>query len=380
MCDDLTQTIAANSRGEVSPLMTLDISIDRETYLVSEKIHVGALHPLTKFMGHENYVSVASTRRMANGVFFPVPISLGIDEATFKAVERGATCPLTLNNVRVGEIHVDDKFYAPSQEFVSRVYGTNDPNHPGVAKILRQSGYYLGGTVKIDETNEYFMSWGEPRPEDMLHECERNKSMKVAGFATRNVPHQGHVYILRQALSWADKVLVLASIGGQAARGYAPEAIRESFEFIIEKYKLRDRLLFGFVSMPPTLSGPNEAMLQAIIRRNYGCTHFIVGRDHAGIGNYYSEYQAQCAALEHEADLGVKIIPQKGPYFCTICDDVVTEDVCCHKDMTDAVLPISSSKIRDLQAKGLAADDRVFDVELWQHLTGAGCDLFMDGR
>ena len=354
------------------------VLVSHETYLISEKIFIGALKPLQSFMGEAEFLSVCSNKHLLDGSFFPIPYSLPVDKDVFGQAEIGHSIPLIYQNETVGEIHVSDKFYANPKVYAKEIFLTDQAEHPGVFNYLQQSGYFLGGRIVINTKQPFYLSSGELGPENIKNICQRNAGEAIVGFATRNVPHEGHVHIIRKALEWADKVLVLASIGSSLPGAYSPQAIVESFTFIKNKYDMGDRLIFDFISMPPTLSGPSEAMIQALIRRNYGASYFIIGRNHSGIGEFYETYQAQETALLYQKEMNINIVKQKGPYFCTLCDNIVTEDTCDHSSNSGVKVNISSSDLIKAQREGMIGDSRIFDCELWRHLKQSGIKIFLE--
>jgi len=178
----------------------------------------------------------------------------------------------------------------------------------------------------------------------------------------------GHIFLMEKHLKRGVNFLNLSTIGAFQKGQYTVNAIRIANQFIEKRNKNPGKLVSALVSMPPLLMGPREAMLQALIRKNYGCTHFIVGRDHSGIGTIYHKYEAQEAAIKYQDEIGIKIIPERGPFYCEICENVVDDDVCIHGSDARTSIEISASKIRlDQREKG-ENDSRLFDVDLWLHL------------
>jgi sulfate adenylyltransferase len=353
------------------------INITRETYFIAEKIFIGSLLPLKGFMVQEDFHSVATKQFLTGGGFYPIPISLPVDKQEFSILKAGKDAQLILDGITVGIIRVMDKFFIDPKNYVKYIFLTENQAHPGVQKFINQSGYFVGGNIRIFENQPNFMISGEAGPEQTKEKIKACGAKIVVGLASRNVPHQAHIYIIKNTLGWSDKFLVLSTIGNDKSGDYHPNAIAKSYSFIREKYGFGDRLLFDFVSMPSFLAGPNEAMLQAIIRKNYGCSHFIVGRDHSGIGGFYTRYQAQQCAVKYQEHLGIKIIPQKGPYYCKLCHEVTTEENCAHNNDKSSIKEISSSEIKAQQMKGEIPDPNLFDLDLQEFLYKSTEDIFI---
>ena len=168
------------------------------------------------------------------------------------------------------------------------------------------------------------------------------------GFQTRNVPHRAHEYLHRTALEHVDGLFIQPLIGRKKKGDYTREAILAGYRALLDGCYPEDRVELGVLTTAMRYAGPREAVFHAIIRRNYGCTHFIVGRDHAGVGGYYGDYDAQWLATSFEGELGIRIMPLNGPYHCHVCEGTVTEQTCRHfVTDPDSVVPISGTEVRN---------------------------------
>ena len=169
----------------------------------------------------------------------------------------------------------------------------------------------------------------------------------IVAFNTRNIPHRAHEYLHRQALEMADGLLIHPIVGPRKRGDYTTEAILVAYRAYIDRYLPAGRVVLAPLAIPMRFAGPREAVFHALIRRNYGCTHMIVGRDHAGVGEWYGHYEAQALAQQFGPELGIQIVAAAGPFFCRICEGIVTERTCPHRDTApDAVSEVSGSAIR----------------------------------
>lgn len=198
---------------------------------------------------------------------------------------------------------------------------------------------------------------------------------RVVGFQTRNVPHRAHEYLLRIALEHADGLFVQPLVGKKHAGDYTPEAIFRGYQALIGGFLPKDRVLFGVLSTQMRYAGPREAVFHAIVRRNYGCTHFIVGRDHAGVGDWYGLYDAHDLTKKFEGELGIQIMRLKGPFYCSICDGIATENTCAHTDC-GCTQQISGTYMRAILSSGELPDKKLMRHEVVSAL--AGIDCFID--
>jgi sulfate adenylyltransferase len=202
----------------------------------------------------------------------------------------------------------------------------------------------------------------------------------VVGFQTRNVPHRAHEYLLRIGLEIADGLFIQPLLGHKKAGDYTPEAIIAGYRALIGGYLSEDRLVLGILSTAMRYAGPREAVFHAIIRRNYGCTHFIVGRDHAGVDDYYGKYDAHGLIESVEDELGITVLRLCGPFHCRICDGIVTEKTCPHRRTApEAVTEISGTEMRAILVGGRAPDPHLMRPEVVAALKGVPLFIEEDG-
>lgn len=326
-----------------------ELHIDRDQFLELQKIGIGAFAPIKGFMNEEDFLSVVKFLKLKNGEIFPLPVYLDISKEDADRLNGAGRVVLTYNNEAVGEIEPQDFFVWDKQAAAQKVFGMLSENHPGVMRMLRAKDWLVGGTVKLYPAGHSFLFADELSPQQSKEYFSKMGWKKIAGFQTRNVPHRAHEYLQRIALEVCDGLFVQPLLGHKKAGDYTPEAVMKSYRCLTSEFLPRERVLLGVLSTAMRYAGPREALFHALIRRNYGCTHFIVGRDHAGVGSFYGKYEAQQLALQYSRELGIEILALKGPFYCSICDGIATEHTCTHaKRHPNAVTEISGTLMRQI--------------------------------
>jgi sulfate adenylyltransferase len=341
----------------------IDLALDRGQYLEFEKLAIGAYAPLAGFMTGDQFDAVVETLRLPGGEPFPLPVCLEVDPGLAVKDRIG----LGYQGRQVGWMYPDQLFQRNRELAAEKVFGCRDLAHPGVRQFLGGSGLCLGGRVELVERAPCPFPDQELTPEATRALFRHQGWKTVAGFQTRNVPHKAHEYLLRLALEWCDGLFVQPLVGWKKKGDYAPEAVIKAYQTLISGFLPRERVRLGVFSAAMRYAGPREAVFHALVRRNYGCTHFIVGRDHAGVGGYYGKYAAQELALSF-SDLGITILPFPGPFYCERCAMIATERTCAHDP--GQVHEISGTMIRATLAEGLACDPRFIRPEIVRCLDG----------
>lgn len=339
--------------------MILEINFD--TYLELEKISNGAFKPLNGFINEEDFYSISQDMRLKNGKLFPIPILLPASKNFCKNLKKNSKLTLFYNKKKVGSLLVNSIFQINLAEHQKNLFGTSDLEHPGYKLLKGMGECYVGGKVTSFFPAEYKYSKYAISPDDCKKRIKELGLNTVAGFQTRNVPHRAHEYILLDALNIVDGLLIHPLIGRKKKGDFLPEAILRSYEYLIEKVYLRKNIILAALTTYMRYAGPREALFHALIRKNFGCTHFIVGRDHAGVGSYYGLYEAQEMCLKYETELNINIIKVRGPFFCKKCKKITTDKVC--KDLESKV-EVSGTKIRKALLKNLDIEDIVMRKEI----------------
>lgn len=329
------------------------IHLDRDQYLELEKIGLGALAPVIGFMTETELHSVVDHMRLPGGAVFPLPVILPVQSAQAQGLECGSQVDLYFHGTQVGVMQIKSIFEFDKKIAAQKVFGTTDPAHPGVSQFLRAPSITIGGPVKLLTRVPLEFDAHELTPEETKRTFNERGWQTVAGFQTRNVPHRAHEYLQRIALEHVDGLFIQPLVGRKKKGDYTPIAVITGYKALISEFFPPDKVAFGVLSTAMRYAGPREAVFHAIVRRNYGCTHFIVGRDHAGVRDYYGKYQAQQLTRQFEGELGIEIMRLHGPYHCSKCDGIVTEQTCPH-EMTDpsSVTHISGTDMRAMLIGG----------------------------
>ncbi len=313
-----------------------------------EMIAIGAMSPLTGFLGRADYHAVLDGMHLGcayGEVIWPLPIVLPADPAQAKSLRDGQEVALQApDGARLGLLTVEDVYARDLRRESQAIYGTTDPAHPRVAATLAEPPVAVGGTVQVFRLPPPAFATYHLTPRETRARFEALGWETVAGFQTRNPVHRAHEYIQKCALEIVDGLL-LHPLVGQTKSDDLPAAIRiRSYEVLFEHYYPHDRVLLAVFPAAMRYAGPREAVFHAICRKNYGCTHFIVGRDHAGVGAFYGPCDAQRLVCKHAREIGITPLAFDNAFYCTRCGSMATAKTCPHPE-TDRV-SLSGTTVR----------------------------------
>jgi sulfate adenylyltransferase len=309
--------------------------------------------------------------RLPSGDPFPLPIILDINEDEKMGITGVRSVSLIYEGTEVGELLPTDIYRCDRQKTAQKLFGTSERRHSGVDHYLSTKEYFVGGEVRLKQRATLDISRFEWTPAEVRDEIQKRGWRSVVGFQTRNVPHRAHEYLQRVALEHVDGLLIQPLIGRKQRGDYTPEAIMAGYRALIDGFYPQQRVLLAVLTTAMRYAGPREAIFHAIIRRNYGCTHFIVGRDHAGVGDYYGKYEAHQLTKKFEGELGIQIMRLHGPYHCKICDGIVTEQTCPHAiTEPDAVTEISGTDMRAMLSGGKNPETHLMRNEIVKAVEG----------
>ena len=324
--------------------------LDAELISDVENIATGVYSPLQGFLGEADLRSVLETSRLRSDDAWTIPIVLDVDRKTADGLKKGEEVLLASENGRpLAILHLEEKYGFDKGETAEKVFGTRDAAHPGVAKVIAMKDVLLAGPIDLIEvTPTPFDRWKlTPKETRVLFEAKGWRT--VVGFQTRNTPHIGHEYVQKAALTFVDGLFINPVIGRKKKGDFKDEVILASYEEAIRRYYIKERTVMAILQMEMRYAGPKEAIHHAIIRKNFGCTHIIIGRDHAGVGSYYAPFAAQ-EVFEDFPDLGIVPMFFRSFSYCRTCGSVVNEKICPHPPAEH--IQFSGTKIRDLLVKG----------------------------
>ncbi len=345
--------------GEAAELERLEVALDTATD--AENIAYGLFSPLEGFLGSEDYSYVLEEMRLSDDTPWTIPIVLDVSEEEAARFSPGDTVMLVHGGRGFAVLDVEEVYPWDRRRHALRVYKTVDPAHPGVARTMAMKPLLVGGRVTLirDLDNPYSRYLLRPAETRVLF---REKGWRtIAGFQTRNVPHLGHEYVQKSALTFMDGLFINPLVGWKKRGDYRDDVIIAAYEALLEHYYPRGSVVFSVTRTPMRYAGPREAVHHAIMRKNYGCTHFIVGRDHAGVGDYYGPYEAQ-EIFSLFPDLGIQPLFVREFFYCRRCGGVVNEKICPHPE--EYRVRISGTRIRGMIRRGEAPPPEMMRPEV----------------
>jgi sulfate adenylyltransferase len=319
-----------------------------------EMLTVGALSPLRGFVGEADYVSVLETMHLTNGLAWSIPVTLSLTEDDVKRIGAGGSVALLPWEAGdpIAVVEVAEVFKRDRQKESVGVFGTEDLEHPGVQALHDAGDFCLAGTVRAlalpehDDFRPYRLTPAQTRAAF----AERGWRT-VVGFQTRNPIHRAHEYLQKCALEIVDGLLVHPLVGATKDDDVPADVRMRCYEALFEGYYPKDRAMVSVFPAAMRYAGPREAIWHAICRKNYGCTHFIVGRDHAGVGSYYGTYDAQRIFEEFEpGELGITPLMFEHSFWCNACEGMASPKTCPHGE--GSRVSLSGTKVREMLRAG----------------------------
>ena len=331
------------------------IQVDEIALSDIRQIGMGAFSPLTGFMEESDYREVVANMRLASGLLWSLPVVLPVTQDIASRIAPGEQLALCDQRGVAHAILTANSVYRPNlRADVSRIYGTDETGHPGVNVTLHRGDTYLGGPITVIPTPDAdpFAEYAHT-PEEARRYFEQRGWKTVVGFQTRNPIHRAHEYIQKCALETVDGLYIHPLVGPTKDDDVPADLRMRAYHAVIDHYYPQGRVLLGAYTAAMRYAGPREAILHALVRKNFGCTHFIVGRDHAGVGNYYGSYDAQHIFQSFtKEEVGITPLFFEHAFYCTSCAGMSTTKTCPHGEESRVIL--SGTKVRSMLVQGIA--------------------------
>ncbi len=355
-CQEMSEWSKDFDRIDVSAAVASDV----------ENICKGVFSPLEGFMVRGELESVLHLMRLSSDLAWTIPILLDVSEDQAKKLDAGDELILAFNGEPLALMQLEEKYRFDHEELAHYTFGTSDSSHPGVEATKQMGLVFLGG--KIDLINEPKGRYDHYKlaPIETRVLFEEKKWNTVVGFQTRNPPHLGHEYVQKTALAFVDGVFINPVIGKKKTGDFKDEVILKAYDALMTNYYLKESVVLSILPFEMRYAGPKEAIFHAIVRKNFGCTHFIVGRDHAGVGNFYGPFDAQ-AIFDEFSDLGISPLFFKSFFYCRRCSSVTSEKACPHPE--NCRISFSGTKIREMLSNGQIPPKELMRPEVAEVIT-----------
>ncbi len=330
-------------REEAGEMEKINITIDEARDLGN--IAHGVFSPLEGFMLREDFENVLDDGRLSNDLPWTIPIVKDICKEDVEKILEGDEISLVYEDLPIAILKIEEIYPYDKKDYAKKVFRTASIEHPGVANLMKKKDYLIGGQItQINESPTkypHYKLW--PKETRILFKERGWKT--VVGFQTRNAPHVGHGYVQKTALTFVDGLFINPLIGKKKKGDFRDDVIIASYETLFKHYYPKNAAVLGILETEMRYAGPREAIFHAIMRKNFGCTHFIVGRDHAGVGNFYGPYEAQDIFYDYP-DLGITPLFFRSFFYCKKCGGVVNEKICPHGE--EEHINFSGTKIREM--------------------------------
>lgn len=323
-------------------------TIDERYISDCEMIGIGGFSPLEGFMGKADAISVIDNMKLQDGTLWSIPVLLPLPDNTLK--EGEAIILQDSTQTPIAQLEIEEIFTLDLNHYVKNVYGTADKEHPGVDVVYEQGNTFVGGKITLLNlptrttiSQEYYLT-----PKQTRELFKEKEFSTVVAFQTRNPIHRAHEHIIKAAMEPYDAALIHPLVGATKADDIPEDVRMECYETLLNNYFNKEKALLSVLPAAMRYAGPREAIHHLIIRQNYGCTHMIIGRDHAGVGDYYGTYAAQELVKTIKDHLEITPVFFEHAFYCTTCETLATQHTCPHETRVH----LSGTKVRELLRNG----------------------------
>ena len=328
----------------------MKLTIEYSNLLDIININFKVYYPLKEFVSKSDFLSIVQKYRLTNNKFFPLPIFINVSSDLYNKYKRHKTIEAFYKAKKVCNLKIKSFYTLDKKKIGKRIFLTRNTNHPGFNQFLSSGDYFIQCEIK-NFNNKIMKDLYFSYPSKTKYKFLKSGLKTIVGFHSRNVPHRAHEWIHAFGLKKCDGLFIQPIIGQFKKNEYKPQVIIKSNLRLVKEVYKKKNIFFGLFNSYPRYAGPREALLHAIVRKNYGCTHFLVGRDHAGVGKYYTKYQSQKLCLKHEKNLKIKIIRFKEPYLCISCNKIVNKK--CPNCYKNSQKLINGTSLRKLLLRNL---------------------------
>lgn len=329
------------------------ITLDERNISDIEMFGIGGYSPLEGFVGMKDYASIVEKMHLASGLPWTIPITLRVSQERARKLKEGESIALNdAQGIPLAILEVQEVFAGDKENEAAKVYKTTDRSHPSVDYLFQSGDALIGGPLQVLQLpNQGEFPKNRLTPEQTRKIFEERGWQRIVGFQTRNPIHRAHEYIQKCAMEIVDGLFLHPLVGKTKEDDVPAEVRMKSYEVIVEKYYRKERVVLGVLPAPMRYAGPREAILHAIMRKNYGCSHFIVGRDHAGVGKFYGSFDAQKIFDEFDPKK-MEITPLFFDYtfYCKACGNMASLKTCPHDPAQHVTL--SGTKVREMLRAG----------------------------
>ena len=365
----LSEEKKVEALAEVPGMFQLTVS--DETVSEIRNIARGAFSPLEGFLNRADLESVVIEGHLPNGLAWTIPILLTAGDSQADTLKEGQTLVLMdREGAPLALLHLEEKYKYDKRKIARGVFGTEDEKHPGVQRLLSFPDTFLGGTVDlIQDTRKPYEKYNL-FPKETRYLFQQKGWDTVVAFQTRNPPHRAHEYIQKCALEICDGLFINPVIGKKKSGDFTDDLILKAYQTLIDSFYPKDRVAMSILPWQMRYAGPKEAIFHAIVRKNFGCTHHIIGRDHAGVGDYYDTYAAH-RIFDDFPTLGIQPLFFDHSFFCQDCGNMATAKTCPH-DKSSWLSP-SGTKIRGIITESAQVAPEIMRPEIVEVLLGEEC-------